>query len=162
MPWWGFLIFGVVLIGATALVTYLLVRRAVGAIDRNALAASEKARVEEELAAERKKKAELEAAAGELRARLEANRAWYEKTKEKIDEELDKEYADLSRDDDALLGKLAELLGGAEAPGGAEGEGPGDEEGRARGERGDPTQPGGAPEDPEGPRGAGEEGGGGG
>jgi hypothetical protein len=163
MPWWGFLIFGLVTAILTGVIVYLVVRRAVGAIDRNALAASEKERVDAELEAERKKKLELERLAGELRKRLEANRAWFEKTKERIDEDLGKEYDDLARDDGALLGKLSELLGGAdEPPGEPDGEGAGDEEGGEGEGRGDPTRPGGPPEDPAGPRGAGEEGGGGG
>lgn len=150
MPLWGFLIFGLTTAVLTAVIVYLVVRRAVGAIDRNALAASEKKRIAEELAAERRKKLELERLAGEFRKRLETNRAWYEKMKETIDGELGAEYNALAADDGALLGKLSELLGDTNEPSSEPpGKGSDTEEGGEGKGRGDPTQPDDAPEDPE-------------
>ena len=178
MSWWGFLIFGLALVAATAVVVYLLVRRVRVDVDRVALAASREARTQALLEAERKKRRRLEEIAADLERKLVANREWFAGRLEEIDEDIGKEYNALLSDDDALLGRLAELLRGkndglglgvvADAveelkslpPEGDRGEGDGDEAGRAGADGGDPPDPRHPRADPEVVREAGPDGGG--
>jgi hypothetical protein len=148
MPWWGYLVFGLTLVIATAIVVYLLVRRVRVDVDRVALAASREARTQALLEVERRKRKRLEEVSAELERKLLANREWFDGKLGEIDDELEDEYNSLLADDDALLGRLAELLRG-DAPAGATREGPEAEEGPT-GEYGrdptDPTHPGGPPQ----------------
>ena len=143
MTWWGFLLLGLVLIATTTVVVYLVVRRVRVDVDRVALAASREARTQALLEIERKKKRRLEEIAVELEAKLVANREWFAGKMEEIDADIDDDYDALLSDDDALLGRLAELLraDAPESPEGARGEGDADEEGGARADEGNPPDP---------------------
>ena len=142
MPWYYLLIFGAALVAATAVVVYLLVRRVRVDVDRVALATSREARTQAMLEAERRRRERLEEVAIELRGRLEGNRKWFEERLNEIDDSLDDDYRRLLGDDDALLGRLAELLRGGIAAAGAPGEGPPDEGRRAGADGGDPPDAG--------------------
>lgn len=112
MPLWGYILVGGVLVVATAIVTWLIARRPIGSLELDRkVADSAKRAAMEQLAIEKTKRSELERTAKVLRARLARNQRWFESMKGKIDADLEKEYGDMARDDDALFDKLAELLG---------------------------------------------------
>lgn len=158
MPWYGFLIFGLALVATTALVVWLLVRRVRVDVDRVALSASREARTQALLEVERRRRKRLEEIAVDLERKLVSNREWYAGKLEEIDDDVDEEFNLLLSDDDALLGRLAELLRANDGlglgtvadavdeinalpPEGARGEGDDDKEGSAGADGGNPPDP---------------------
>ncbi len=150
MPWWGFLIFGLVTVTLTAIVVYLVVTRAVESIDRRALKASTKERENVEIEADRKRKTKTEVIAVELRKKLAKNHSVMIKKLEKANAEIDNEYRALVRYDRAILDRLAELIAGGSNdftddstgdPAKLKGKSADPEKGSARGNIGDPTKP---------------------
>lgn len=122
MPWWGWMLLGGGLVGAVALVLWLLLRKkAEPAVDRAGLIDSERTRLEAERDAEKRGREAAEKVARELEVQVRAIADWKKQRLEALDAEKAQKYRDMAGDPDAILRRLDEILGGA---------------------RGDPTKPG--------------------
>lgn len=111
MPWWGWLIIVAVVILATAIITWLLVRRSSAALE----AQKERAEVQAETAAkkleaERATREKLEQESRALVARLREIDSWYQGARDALAKEKRDAYEALATDPAALDRKLDELL----------------------------------------------------
>jgi len=104
------------LVGAVALVLWLLLRRkAEPAVDRVGLLESERTRLTEERDAEARGRAAAEKVARELEAEVRAIADWKKTRLEKLDADKAQKYRDMAGDPDAILRRLDEILGPARA-----------------------------------------------
>lgn len=112
MPWWGWLIIVAVVILATAIITWLLVRRSSAAL----VAQKERAEAQAETAAkkleaERATREKLEQESRALVARLREIDSWYQDARAALAKEKRDAFEALATDPSALDRKLDELLG---------------------------------------------------
>lgn len=112
MPWWGVLIVAAVVAIAAVIITWILARRANGAVlDQAAVDQAQRKAAEKIAAAEKTAKATVEAERAKLAVTLKAINAWYHERQGELNEEVRREYENLAGDPVALDRKLDQLLG---------------------------------------------------
>lgn len=115
MPGWGWFLIGFVVALSAAIVVFILLRKRDGVtVDKNALDASYKRRLMEELDAANESRKRTQGIAIELERELRGIADRKKRRMEAIDEESSKELRDLTDDPDALLSRIDEIVGGSE------------------------------------------------
>lgn len=115
MPVWGWLIIVAVIAIAVLIIGYVWGRKtSPAAVDRGALAASEREAMQKRIEAEINARKLAEQARDALARDLKANLAWYNKHKEAIEDAAKEEFSTLVSDPSALDRKLDSLLGAAD------------------------------------------------
>jgi vancomycin resistance protein YoaR len=115
MPWYGWLIIGVLVALVVMLIVFLIRKKpaVVGFTqeEKDALAKAAAKQAQQELDIERSKNVKLEALAKAQKDKLRKLELWYEDAKGKIDAQRQKDFEALTASDDALLAELDKQLG---------------------------------------------------